>query len=59
MGITVKELIERLQKEDENLPVYFGGLDFYRSRQVGEHIHIEFNQSVYLNHEGLVVVENH
>jgi hypothetical protein len=30
MNITVGELIEQLQKEDPNLEVYFGGLDFYR-----------------------------
>ncbi|MUU79813.1 hypothetical protein [Winogradskyella endarachnes] len=59
MKITVKDLIERLQKEDETLSVYFGGLDFYRVRQVGEHVHIEFNQTVYQDDSGLVVVENH
>ena len=59
MKITVKELIEELQKEDETLEISFDGLDFYRVRQVGEHVHVEFNQTIYRDDSGNVVVENH
>lgn len=59
MNITVKELIEQLQKEDPELPIFFGGLDFYRLKDRGGFLQIEFNQSVYLDEDGLVVVKNH
>lgn len=59
MGITVGKLIELLEKEDKDLEVNFGGLDFYRLKDRGGCLRIEFNQSVYLNQEGRVVVENH
>ena len=55
----VKDFIKELEKENQELELFFGGLDLYRTRQVGNHIHVEFNQPVYLNQEGLVVVENH
>lgn len=59
MKITVKELIEELQKEDETLEISFGGLDFYRLKDRGGSLQIEFNQTVYRDYSGLVVVENH
>jgi hypothetical protein len=59
MKITVKELIEQLKVEDQDLEICFGGLDFYRLKDRGGCLQIEFNQTVYLNDEGYVVVENH
>lgn len=59
MEITVKDLVEKLQKEDQNLPIFFGGLDFYRTRQVGEHLHIEFSQTVYKGEDGNIIIDNH
>lgn len=59
MRITVKELIEQLKVEDQNLEICFGGLDFLRLKDRGGCLQIEFSQSVYLNDEGYVVVENH
>lgn len=59
MKITVKELIEQLKKEDPDLEVYFCGLDFYRLKDRGGYLQIEFNQSVYKEDDGSVVVVNH
>lgn len=59
MKITVKELIEQLKKEDQNLEVSFGGLEFYRLKDRGGCLQIEFNQTVYVNDSGKVVIENH
>ena len=59
MTITVRELIEMLQVEDPDLDVYFGGLDFYRLKDRGGCLQVEFSQSVYPDEEGYVVVENH
>ena len=59
MNITVKELIEMLQVEDPNLIVDFNGLQFYRLKDRGGSLQFEFNQTVYLDDEGYVVVEDH
>ncbi|PJJ10631.1 hypothetical protein CLU83_4082 [Flavobacterium sp. 1] len=59
MKITVKELIEQLKVEDQDLEVSFGGLDFYRLKDRGGVLQVEFSQTVYLDDEGFVVVENH
>lgn len=58
--ITVRELMEELRKHDPDAEVFFGGLDYYRVKSRGSKIiQIEFNQSVYLDRAGLVVVDNH
>ncbi|MFW0714432.1 hypothetical protein [Pedobacter sp. N23S346] len=59
MKITVGELIEQLKKEDQELEVSFGGLDFYRLKDRGGCLQFEFNQFVYKDDDGLVVVKNH
>lgn len=59
MKITVRELIEQLKVEDQDLEVYFGGLDFYRLKDRGGVLQVEFSQTVFLDDEGLVVVQNH
>lgn len=57
--ITVADLIELLKVEDPNMPLYFGGLHFYRLKDRGAHVQVEFNETVYRDSEGYVVVENH
>ena len=58
MKITVQQLIERLKVEDPNLEMYFGGLDFYRLKDRGGVLQMEFNQTVYED-EGQVFIINH
>lgn len=58
--ITVGELKEHLAIYPDNYTIDFSGLEFYRLKQRGDtHVQLEFNQSVYRNAEGRVVVENH
>ena len=57
--ITVKDLREQLQKYDDDLELYFGGLDFYRLKDRDACVQVEFCQTVYKNEEGKVIVENH
>ncbi|EKN3715740.1 hypothetical protein [Yersinia enterocolitica] len=62
--ITVGELLDQLKGFDPDAELYFGGLDFYRpklrSHKKGHKIvQIEFNQTVSLDGNGLVKVENH
>jgi len=59
LRITVKELKEQLNNFDDNLEVYFGGLDFYRLKNRDAYLQVEFNQTVYKDKDGKVVVENH
>ena len=59
MEITVGELIEQLKLYDPELPVDFGGLDFYRLKNRGGALQIEFSQTVYKDDDGKVIVENH
>ena len=57
--MTVKKLIEMLQIEDPDLKVGFSGLDFYRLKDRGGSLEFEFNQTVYKDDTGKVIVENH
>jgi hypothetical protein len=58
-SITVEDLIKHLNGYPLHFKIYFGGLDFYRLKQRGENfIQMEFNQPVYLDAQGNVVVEN-
>jgi hypothetical protein len=57
--ITVKELRDQLQNYDDNLELYFGGLDFYRLKDRGAYVQVEFNQTVYKKDDGKVIIENH
>jgi hypothetical protein len=59
MEITVKELIRELSLSDPELPVYFCGLDFYRVKDRGGMVQIEFNQTVYKEDDGRVIVVNY
>ena len=45
--------------EDQESPVYFGGLDFYRVKDRGGCVQIEFNQTVNKDENSLVQISNH
>lgn len=53
----VKELIADLKNYDENLEVYFGELSFYRLKDRGEHLQFEFDQTVFKDDNGNVIIE--
>lgn len=57
--ITVGELIDHLQIFPRDFNIDFCGLEFYRLKQRGlKSVQMEFNQPVYLDEKGSVVVEN-
>jgi hypothetical protein len=57
--ITVGELLDQLKGIDRNTRISFSGLDFYRIKRRGQNLlQIEFNQQVYLDESGNVVVDN-
>ena len=57
--ITIGDLKAALEIYPDNYSLDFSGLTFYRLKKRGEKlVQVEFNQQVYLNDEGLVVVEN-
>ncbi len=56
---TVGMLIELLSTFEKNMQVDFSGLDFYRFKQrAPDLVQCEFNQPVFRDSEGLVVVHN-
>ncbi len=57
--ITVKTLISELSTYDGEMKISFSGLDFYRLKDRGEYLQIEFNQTVFKNENGEVVIQNH
>lgn len=58
-NITVGQLKLHLESYDDDMELYFGGLDFYRLKQRGTNlVQVEFNQLVYRNEAGRVVVDN-
>lgn len=58
-GPTVRELMDDLRNYPADMEVYFGGLDLYRLVEKGDKVVFEFNQSVYKDKDGKVIVENH
>jgi hypothetical protein len=59
-GITVGQLKAELEGWPEDMELTFGGLTFYRLKQRGpELLQMEFNQTVYLDSEGIVRVGEH
>ncbi len=57
--ITVGQLKEHLKIYDDDYKIDFSGLDFYRIKQRDDKlIQIEFNQQVYRDAQGCVVVQN-
>ena len=58
--ITVGDLLSHLAELPESAEISFSGLRFYRVKQRAENLYqIEFEQTVYLNESGRVVVQNH
>lgn len=59
MLITVGEFMEQLKNYPHETRLSFSGLDFYRLKwRADDLVQVEFNQIVYRNAEGNVVVEN-
>jgi hypothetical protein len=58
MKITVKELVELLKAENQDLEIYFGGLELNRLKDRRTDLQFEFNQLVYQDEKGDVVIEN-
>jgi hypothetical protein len=57
--ITVGRLRRELQEYDDDTELSFGGLEFQRVKSRGNNLaQIEFNQLVYLDSSGRVVVQN-
>lgn len=57
--ITVGDFLDSLSYYPRDTQLSFSGLDFYRLKWRGENLlQVEFNQLVYRNSEGHVVVEN-
>ncbi|MCW5299289.1 hypothetical protein DXT88_14000 [Herbaspirillum lusitanum] len=57
--LTIGDLKRMLAGFDDNDELDFSGLDFYRLKIRGPNlVQVEFNQQVYRNAEGDVVVEN-
>lgn len=59
MELTVGQFIEDLKNYDPDMVLDFSGLDFYRLKDRGGCIQVEFGQTVYKNDDGKVIVENH
>ncbi|EBN5287162.1 hypothetical protein DVC45_08415 [Salmonella enterica] len=58
-SITVGVLLDLLQSYPRDTLLYFSGLDFYRLKWRGENLlQVEFNQQVYRNSDGLVMIKN-
>ncbi|EDY2187963.1 hypothetical protein GTE46_004678 [Salmonella enterica subsp. enterica] len=58
-SITVGILLDLLQSYPRDTLLYFSSLDFYRLKWRGENLlQVEFNQLVYRNSNGLVMIEN-
>jgi hypothetical protein len=51
-GITVGELIDRLSAFGRDRELYMGGLEFYRLKDRGDVVQLEFNQQVYRDRNG-------
>jgi hypothetical protein len=59
-SITVGDFKEMLNAYDDDMWLDFSMLDFYRLKQRADDlVQVEFNQTVYRDEEGNVVVENH
>lgn len=57
--ITVGRLKSELEVFDDDDELYFNGLDFYRLKKRGPKlVQVEFEQNVYADSNGRVIVEN-
>lgn len=59
MNITVNELIEKLKLFQGDKNVHFGGLNFYRIKDRGSEVQIEFDENVYVDMNGKIIVDDH
>lgn len=58
--MNVGDLKEQLNGFNDDVEIHFGGLDFYRLKTRGEKlVHFEFNQTVYKDDTGKLVLEDH
>lgn len=59
--ISVDDFMEELKLfADQGYQLSFSGLEYYRLKHRGDKlVQMEFNESVYLDDQGDVVVENH
>lgn len=57
--ITVKKFREMLENHDDDLELDFNGLEFYRLKDRGGSVQVEFIQTVYKDDKGKVVIKNH
>ncbi len=58
-GVTVKELKEMFNAYEDHKELYFGGLYFYRLKDRGDHVQVEFSQTMSEDDNGKVSVTNH
>jgi hypothetical protein len=59
MGITVGDMKRQLEVFNDDDELSFCGLDFYRLKRRGEGlVQVEFDQQVYKDSDGRVVIEN-
>jgi hypothetical protein len=56
--ITVGDLVKQLSVFDQSKELFFGGLEFYRLKDRGEHVQVEFSETVYRDNTGKIVIEN-
>ena len=54
---TVGQMISQLQAFDSKSKLYFSGLDFYRIKNRGSMVQVEFGQNVYINRRGRILVD--
>jgi len=56
MEVTVGQLKKYLEAFNQDSPLFFGGLDFYRLKDRGGVVQIEFNQTVFKDDDGKIQV---
>jgi hypothetical protein len=57
--ITVGDLKRMLNSYPDDRDLSFGGLEFYRLKDRGGYVQVEFSETVYRDDQGRMVVENH
>lgn len=57
-GVTVGELIDQLSGFGRERELYMGGLEFYRLKDRGDVVQLEFNQQVYRDRNGKLIAHD-
>lgn len=57
--ITVNTLIEHLKSYPGDKELYFGGLEFYRLKDRGDVVQVEFSETVYQDDAGRIKILAH